>query len=114
MPHDQQLPEHTYANVSCCVSQLGAAPGPVGTCVFCRSREPDNDVAASHCGDGAQLRTVAAPEEPVTGGHATVQPALHLRREEHTHTHTPGLHYILLSSCFALIHISADDLGSML
>lgn len=52
MLHDQLLPEHTYTML-CLVSQLGAAPGPVGTCVLCGSREPDHDMAASHCGDGA-------------------------------------------------------------
>lgn len=88
MLHDQHLPELPFTIVLCYVSQVGAAPGPGGARVLCGSREQDNVVAASHCGDGAQLRTVAAPEEPVRGGHAAVQPALHLRRETHTHTNT--------------------------
>lgn len=82
----------------CRASQLGAASGPGGTRVLCGSREQDNNVAASHCGDGAQLRTVAAPEEPVRGGPAAVQPALHLRRkEQHTHTRLHNIypHYSL-------------------
>lgn len=61
--------------------QLGASCWPNGAGLLCWSHHTNHHMATPHCGDSAQLWTMAAPAKPAAGRHAAVQPEIYIRGE---------------------------------